>query len=274
MRLQVCLLCHTSYLFAKYLESKRTLLRRRGRVLRNKRCHLEFRENQAWPLINGRIIARPFFSRPLFLISWRCPPLRLPSLCIVSLGALGDWSGTPLDTIFAHVSRRTEIWLISDDRKGKGTKKKRKERNQRLHKQVIMRPQSRGSRRKERKKKSIDTHPHAPLGYDERMKWEKKTDDACAFYKWHEFQACCSPGRQSKDLQGIPGIPFKRLMNEIRIRPLSLPRRTPLRSPSKNGCMHGYLMGSILASHCAWAGACVEESESLSHLASLESFCL
>lgn len=34
-------------------------------------------------------------------------------------------------------------------------------------------------------------------------------------------------GRQSKDLQGIPGILFKRLMNEIRVRPLSLPRRTP-----------------------------------------------
>lgn len=61
----------------------------------------------------------------------------------------------------------------------------------------------------------------------------------------------CLPGRQSKDLQGIPGIPFKRLMNEIRVRPLSLPRRTP-RPPSKKGCMHGYVMGYILASRCAW----------------------
>lgn len=26
----------------------------------------------------------------------------------------------------------------------------------------------------------------------------------------------------------------------------------PPRPPSKNGCMHGYLMGYILASHCAW----------------------
>lgn len=43
-----------------------------------------------------------FFSRPLFLISSRCPPLRLSNLCtvFVSSAVLGDWFGTPLSYNF------------------------------------------------------------------------------------------------------------------------------------------------------------------------------
>lgn len=60
-------------------------------------------------------------------------------------------------------------------------------------------------------------------------------------------------GRQSKDLQGILGILFKRLMNEIRVRPLSLPRRTPppVLLPRMAACV-GTQWAIFLQVRCAW----------------------
>lgn len=71
----------------------------------------------SWLLMNRSIIARPFFfSRPLFLISLRGLPLRLPSLCVLCPRAYWEIGlGRHFHTIFAHVSHRTEIRLISDD---------------------------------------------------------------------------------------------------------------------------------------------------------------
>ncbi|KAL7817903.1 hypothetical protein V8C26DRAFT_66858 [Trichoderma gracile] len=104
------------------------------------------------------------------------------------------------------------------------------------------------------------------------MIWVNRTGDTLLY----GFQACSiarPPDVKPKSLQGILGIPpLKRLMNEIRVWPPSTAAAYP-HPPSKNGCMHGKLLGYFHPKFTAPDRRLCQRARGESNLALLESFC-
>lgn len=94
----------------------------------------------------------------------------------------------------------------------------------------------------------------------------------CSLARISGMHDCWTGCQSPKACRESLGSPLKRLMNEIRVWPPSTAAAYP-RPPSKNGCMHGNLLGYFLHKSTASDRRLCQRVRIDFNLALLESFC-